>query len=115
MLPEATALIAMLVTVALLAHGAALAQSGVDFILRWRAPDRSEAIAAACQYAGTSLGLIGLVYRHHTVAAIGLLLVILSVLLGGIGRSSNTPRFETGLACLAVVCLLALTLRFAVA
>ncbi len=108
----AVELVAALVTVTLLGHAAAAALAGVQFLLDRRSPQRGAASAALCQYAGTALALLGLVFRHEQIGIIGLLLVILSLLIADFRRASATPRFEVALTVLALANLAALTLLF---
>lgn len=103
---EAVQLVAMLVTTTLLGFSAAIALAGVQFILDWRTPHRSAAIAAFCQHAGTVLALLGLVYRNQEIGTVGLLLVVLSFLVADIRRPSPAPWLEAGLAVLALVNLI---------
>ncbi|MGH7186482.1 MAG: hypothetical protein ACREIB_09450 [Pseudomonadota bacterium] len=110
---EAVLLIAALVTATLLGYAAAVALAGVQFLLDWRSPPRRNlACAALCQYAGTALALLGLVYRHQQIGTIGLLLVILSLFIADFRRASTMPRFEAALSVLALVNLVALTALF---
>lgn|SRR5436190_11550912 len=108
----AASVIASLVTTTLLGYAAAIALAGVQFLLDWRSPRRGIAFATLCQYSGTVLALLGMVYRHREVGTVGLLLVLLSVLIADIRRPSSMPTFEAGLAVLAVVNLLAFTVFF---
>jgi|ERR1041384_7247813 hypothetical protein len=113
MMPVAAAsVIASLVTTTLLSYAAAIALAGVQFFIERRSPQRGTAFAALCQYSGTVLALLGLVYRNREVGTIGLLLVILSILIADIRRPSSMPSFEAGLTVLAVVNLLAMTAFF---
>jgi hypothetical protein len=105
----AVELVAGLVTTTLLGFAAAIAVAGVQFILQWRSPARTAAFASVLQYAGTVLALLGLVYRHQDVGAVGLLLVILSILIGNIARESSMPRLEVGLTVLAMANLVSVT------
>ena len=109
---EAVLLISTLVPATLLGYAAAVALAGVQFLLDWRSPRRNLATATLCQYAGTALALLGLVYRHQQIGTIGLLLVILSLLIADFRRASTTPRFEAALSVLALVNLVALTALF---
>jgi hypothetical protein len=105
----AASIIASLVTTTLLSYAAAIALAGIQFWVERRSPQRGVAFAALCQYSGTVLALLGLVYRNRDVGTIGLLLVILSVLVADIRRPSSMPSFEAGLTVLTVVNLLAVT------
>ena len=109
----AVELVTALVTTTLLGYAAAIALAGVQFLLDWRSPRRILATASLCQYAGTVLALLGLVYRYRGIGTVGLLLVILSVLIADIRRPSAMPRFEAGLAALALANLVAVTALFA--
>ena len=82
----AASVIASLVTTTLLGYAAAIALAGVQFLLDWRSPRRGIAFATLCQYSGTVLALLGMVYRHREVGTVGLLLVLLSVLIADIRR-----------------------------
>ncbi len=106
-------LVAALVTTTLLGYAGAIAMAGMQFVLEWRSPNRDAAIASMLRYSGTMLALLGLVFRHQGIGAVGLLLVILSVLVSDLSRGSATPRLETGLTVLAVINLLAITLLLA--
>jgi len=108
----AASVIASLVTTTLLSYAAAIALAGVQFWIERRSPKRGIAFATLCQYSGTVLALLGLVYRNRDVGTIGLLLVILSVLIADIRRPSSMPNFETGLTVLTLVNLLAVTAYF---
>jgi len=108
----AATVIASLVTTTLLSYAAGIALAGVQFLLDWRSPRRGMASAALCQYTGTMLALLGMVYRYREVGTVGLLLVILSVLIADIRRPSLMPNLEVGLAVLALANLLAVTAFF---
>ena len=113
MMPDIVAsVVASLITTTLLSYAAAIALAGVQFLFDWRTPRRVMAIAALCQYSGTVLALLGMVYRYREIGTVGLLLVILSVLVADIRRPSSTPSFEAGLAILAVLNLLAVSAYF---
>ena len=105
----AVQLVAALVTTTLLGFAAAIAVAGVQFFLHWRSPARNAAFASLLQYAGTVLALLGLVYRDQDVGTVGLLLVILSILVGDIRRESGMPRLEIGLTVLAMANLVSVT------
>jgi hypothetical protein len=105
----AVELVAALVTTTLLGFAAAIAVAGVQFLLNWRSPTRTAAFASVLQYAGTVLALLGLVYRHQDIGTVGLLLVILSILIGDIRRESAMPRLEVGLTVLAMANLVSVT------
>jgi hypothetical protein len=107
-------LVAMLVTLSLPAYAAGAALYGLDIIRNWR-KERMATLTSVCQYTGAAIALIGLVYRHQTVALIGFLLVALGALLGGTERKSELPWVETGLAALTLVNLVSLTLLYATA
>jgi hypothetical protein len=106
---ETVHLVAALVTTTLLGYAGAIALAGVHFLAGWRSPQRNAAMATLLQYAGTVLALLGLVYRHQGIGTVGLLMVILSVLVADIRRTSFSPRLEVGLTALAVANLLAVT------
>jgi hypothetical protein len=109
MLTAAAELVAALITTTLLGFAAAIAVAGVQFLLHWRLPTRTAALASVLQYMGTVLALLGLVYRDQNVGAAGLLLVILSILIGDIRRESSMPRLEVGLTVLAMANLVSVT------
>jgi hypothetical protein len=102
-------LVAALITTTLLGYAGAIALAGMQFVLDWRSPKRTAALATLLQYGGTVLALLGLVYQHQNIGAIGLLLVIISILIADIRRVSAMPRLETGLTVLAIANLLAVT------
>jgi hypothetical protein len=105
-----TQLVAALVTTTLLGYAGAIALAGVQSLIAWRSPGRNAAVASLLQYAGTVLGLLGLVYRHQEVGTVGLLMVILSLLIADIRRASAAPGLEVGLTVLAIANLLAVTI-----
>ncbi len=114
MLPVgAVELVAALVTTTLLGYTAAMALAGVQFLIDWRSPRRNAATASLFQYAGAALALLGLVYRHHGIGTVGLLLVMLSLLIADIRRASAAPWLEATVAVLALVNLVAVTALFA--
>ena len=112
MTSEAVDLIAMLVTLSLLAYGAAVALAAVDWLLNGRADWRT-ALGALLQHGGTATSLVGLVYRQEMIALIGLLLVTLSILVAGLYRRPAVPQFETVLTVLTLVNLVSLTIFYA--
>jgi hypothetical protein len=105
----AVELIAALVTTTLLGFAAATALAGVQFLLHWRSPARTAALASMLQYSGTVLALLGMVYRDQDIGTVGLLLVILSIVGGDIRRESVMPRVEVGLTVLAMANLVSVT------
>ena len=102
----------MLVTISLLAYGAALALAAVDWLQNGRAGWKT-ALGSVFQHAGTAASLVGLVYRQEMVALIGLLLVTLIILVAGLYRRPAVPQFEAALTVLTVVNLVSLTVFYA--
>ena len=107
-MPVGVELVAALVTTTLLGYAGAIALAGVQVIADWRSPKRLGAAAASLlQYGGTSLALLGLVYRHEHLGTVGVLMVMLSLLIADIRRDELLPKLEVALTLLALANLAA--------
>jgi hypothetical protein len=109
-MPVGVELVAALVTTTLLGYAGAIALAGVQVIADWRSPKRLGAAASLLQFGGTSLALLGLVYRHEHLGTVGVLMVMLSLLVADIHREELLPRLEIALALLALANLAAFAL-----
>ena len=109
----AVLLVACLITTTLLGYAGAIALAGAQVVIDWRSPGRRSAAASLLQHAGAAIALLGLAYRNPDLGAVGLLMVVLSLLIADIRREAAVPMLEIGLTGLALANLLAMTLLLA--
>jgi hypothetical protein len=102
-------LVAALITITLLGYAGAIALAGVQVVTDWRTPGRGAAAASLLQHGGAAIALLGLAYRYPDLGAVGLLLVMLSLLIADVRREAPVPMVEIGLTGLALANLLAMT------
>lgn len=106
--------VAALVSVSLLALFASLSFEGVSLVFEGLGRRRAEGVrtAAIFQDAGATLGLIALLFREPHLGQVALLLVILSVVMGGIDRPSRWRRVEAAVITAALTSYLGLALLY---
>jgi hypothetical protein len=109
-MPVEVQLVAALITTTLLGYAGAIALAGVQVVTDWRTPKRRAAAASLLQHGGAAIALLGLACRHPDLGAVGLLMVMLSLLIADIRREAAVPMLEVGLTGLTLANLLAMTL-----